>query len=134
MRLFRLCILSTLTLTYGLVPLARAQEQKTIVFVAGPKDHGRVDRHEYQKDLAVLRYCIDNAGLKDVRTLAFNGKAPSMRILNNASAIVMESSGDRIPEETHAIFPQDALTDHKSYDPYTLDRLKQVDELMKKGV
>lgn len=32
------------------------------------------------------------------------------------------------------MLPQDALTDHKSYDPYTLDRLKQIDELMKKGV
>ena len=90
-------------------------------------------RHEYQKDLAVLKYCIDNAGLKDVRTLEFNGKAPGMRILNNAAAIVLESSGDRIPEETHAIFPQDALTDHKTYDAYTLERLNQFDQLMKKG-
>jgi hypothetical protein len=23
-------------------------DQKTIIFVAGPKDHGCVDRHEYQ--------------------------------------------------------------------------------------
>ena len=114
---------------------AHAQETKTIVFVSGPKDHGPIGnaRHEYEKDLNVLKYCIDNAGLKDVRTRAFNGKAPSIRMLSNASAIVLESSGDRTPEETHAIFPQDALTDHKSYDPYTLDRLNQFDQLMKKG-
>jgi type 1 glutamine amidotransferase len=115
-------------------PAAMPPDQKTILFVAGPKDHGRVDRHEYQKDLAVLKYCVDNMGLNNVRTQLFNGKAPAMRILRNASAIVLESSGDRIPEETHALLPQDALTDHKSYDPYTLDRLKQIDELMKKGV
>jgi hypothetical protein len=106
---------------------AATPDQKTIIFVAGPKDHGRIDRHEYQKDLAVLKYCVDNMGLKNVRTQLFNGKAPGMRILSNASALVLESSGDRIPEETHALLPQDALTDHKSYDPYTLDRLKQID-------
>ena len=75
----------------------------------------------------MLKYCVDNMGLNNVRTQLFNGKAPAMRILKNASAIVLESSGDRIPEETHALLPQDALTDHKSYDPYTLDRLKQID-------
>src|SRR5690349_21366907 len=78
-------------------------DQKTILFVAGPKDHGRPDRHEYQKDLAVLKYCIDSMGLKNVRTQLYNGKAPAIRILKNASAIVLESSGDRIPEETHAL-------------------------------
>jgi hypothetical protein len=114
---------------------AFAQDARTIVFVGGPKDHGPMgnNRHEYLKDMAVLKYCIDNANLSGVRTRLFNGKAPSMRILSTASAIVMESSGDRTPEETHALFPQDALTDHKTYDSYTLDRLKQFDELMKKG-
>src|SRR3954470_13128884 len=81
---------------------AVAQDQKLILFVAGPKDHGRVDRHEYLKDLTVLKYCIDNAGLKNVRTQLVNGKAPAMRVLNSAAAIVLESSGDRTPEETHA--------------------------------
>src|SRR5881628_992489 len=76
-------------------------DQKTILFVAGPKDHGRIDRHEYQKDLAVLKYCVDSMGLTNVRTQLFNGKAPAIRILRNTSAIVLESSGDRIPEETH---------------------------------
>jgi type 1 glutamine amidotransferase len=54
-------------------------------------------------------------------------------VLKNASAIVLESSGDRTPEETHALLPQDALTDHKTYDAYTLDRLNQIDQLMKQG-
>ncbi|MEO8594610.1 MAG: ThuA domain-containing protein [Candidatus Solibacter sp.] len=109
-------------------------DQKTILFVAGPKDHGAVDRHEYQKDLLVLKYCIDNMGLKNVRTRLYNGKAPDVRFLKTASAIVLEGSGDRTPEETHPLLPQDAVTDHKSYDPYTTDRLKQIDEMMKAGL
>src|SRR5262245_38085736 len=97
-KLYVFSVLPALIVICSYVPAARAQEAKTIVFVSGPKDHGRMGnaRHEYQKDLAVLKYCIDNAGLKDVRTLEFNGKAPGMRMLNNAAAIVMESSGDRI--------------------------------------
>jgi type 1 glutamine amidotransferase len=128
------CFPAALAVSSFLFP-ALAQDQKTIVFVAGPKDHGRIGnaRHEYEKDLTVLKYCVDNAGLKDVRTQIFNGKAPSIRFLTAASAIVLESSGDRTPEETHAVFPQDAVTDHKTYDPYTVDRLNQFDQLMKKG-
>src|SRR6185436_11594198 len=80
-----------------------------------------------------LKYCVDNSGLKNVRTQLVNGKAPNIRVLKNASAIVLESSGDRTPEETHALLPQDALTDHKTYDAYTLDRLNQIDQLMKQG-
>ena len=123
----RLCLLLVVIGTLS------AQDVKTIVFVSGPKDHGRTARHEYEKDLAVLKYCIDNSNLTGVRTQAYNGKAPSIRVLSNAAAIVMESSGDRTPEETHALFPQDAVTDHKTYDAYTLDRLNQFDQLMQKG-
>ena len=118
-----------------MIGVSLAQDVKTIVFVSGPKDHGRMGnaRHEYEKDLAVLKYCIDNANLTGVRTQSYNGKAPNIRALNNAAAIVLESSGDRTPEETHAIFPQDAVTDHKTYDSFTLERLNQFDQLMKKG-
>ena len=53
---------------------AATPDQKTIIFVAGPKDHGRVDRHEYQKDLAVLKYCVDNMGLNERQDAAFQWK------------------------------------------------------------
>ena len=126
----------TALLFMSFVMASVAQDTKTIVFVSGPKDHGRMGngRHEYERDLAVLKHCVDSAGLQNVRTLAFNGKAPNIRVLNNAAAIVLESSGDRIAEETHALFPQDAVTDHRTYDAYTMDRLAQFDQLMKKGV
>src|SRR5207248_8555786 len=71
--------------------------------------------------------------LKDVRTQIFNGEAPAIRFLKTASAIVLESSGDRTPEETHGLFSQDAVTDHKTYDPYALDRLNEFYQLMKQG-
>jgi type 1 glutamine amidotransferase len=127
------CFLAAFGLASIVFP-ALAQDQKTILFVAGPKDHGRPARHEYERDLTVLKYCVDNAGLTNVRTQLVSGKAPSLQRLKNASVLVMESSGDRTPEETHALLPQDALTDHKSYDPYTTDRLKQIDQLMKQGM
>ena len=127
---FQLCCAALIALS------GFAQDAKTIVFVGGPKDHGPIDnhRHEYGKDMAALKYCIDNANLSGVKTRLFNGKVPNVRFLSSAAAIVMESSGDRTPEETHALFPQDAVTDHKSYDPYTTERLGQFDQFMKKGV
>src|SRR5689334_25289581 len=109
MKTFAFCGLPAAFLGLLSAQPAPPPDQKTILLVAGPKDHGRVDRHEYQKDMAALQYCIDHMALKNVRTQLFNGKAPAMRILRNASAIVLESSGDRIPEETHALRPQDAL-------------------------
>jgi type 1 glutamine amidotransferase len=114
--------------------IAQAQVPKTIVFVGGPKDHGAPDRHEYLKDLKVLKYCIDRSPAgKDLKTLVFNGKVPDLKRFTNVAAIVLESSGDRIGQETHALFPQDATTDGKTYDPYTLEQLKQFDALMKGG-
>jgi len=107
---------------------------KTIVFVAGPKDHGAPGRHEYMKDLTVLKYCMDHASnLNGVATRIYNGKVPALASLRNPAAIVLESSGDRTPEESHALFPQNDTTDQKTYDPYTTERLKQFDQLMKDG-
>ena len=111
------------------------QTRNEIVFVAGPKDHGVPGRHEYGKDLAFLKGCIDHSSdLKGVATKLYTGQAPDASELQNAAVIVLESSGDRIPRETHAIFPQDATTDHATYDSATFERLQSVDQLMKKGV
>ena len=108
--------------------------QKAVLFIGGPKDHGAPDRHEYLKDMNVLRYCIDHSAAgKDFKTLVFNGKIPDLKRFTNLAAIVVESSGDRIGQETHAVFPQDATTDGKTYDPYTMQQLAQLDNLMKAG-
>ena len=46
----------------------------------------------------------------------------------------LELSGDRTPEETHALFPPNDTTDQKNlHVPWTTQRLIQFDDLMKKG-
>src|SRR6516164_9204459 len=87
-----------------------AYAQKEIVFVAGPKDHGVPGRHEYGKALTLLKGCFDSAELKGISTKMYPGQPPEASGLKNAAVIVLNSSGDRIPKEAHAIFPQDATT------------------------
>jgi type 1 glutamine amidotransferase len=111
-------------------------KSKKIVFLAGPKDHGAPGRHEYEKDLRVLAYCLEHSSnVKGITTKVYVGKAPSIQELKDAAVIVVESSADRAPKEHHPLFPQDATTDHKTYDAATLAYLKEFDDLMmKKGV
>jgi hypothetical protein len=114
---------------------ASAQPSKKIVFIAGPKDHGVPGRHEYEKGLTVLKSCLDQSTqLKSISTQLIVGQGPEVSKLGDVAAIVLYSSGDRIPKETHAIFPEDATTDHKTYDAPTMERLMQYDALMKNGV
>ncbi len=127
------CLLAVAVVS-SLFFVARADDAKKIVFVAGPKDHGRPGRHEYSKDLAALKSCLDNAtNLKGVATVMYTGQVPAMSEVKDAAVVIVESSGDRIEKETHAIFPADAKTDHQGYDAATSERLQQFDGLMKKG-
>src|SRR5438552_3888546 len=92
-----------------------AQNAKKIVFVSGPKDHGAAGRHEYPKDLTLLKYCIDSAKDKSLTTELHVGKMPDLSQLQDAAAIVIESSGDRVNGEYHPLFPPDPTTpDHKT--------------------
>lgn len=133
--MFRLSCLLALAISLCAALALGAEGPKKVVFVSGPKDHGRPDRHEYQKDLTVLKYCLDHSSnVKNIATQLYAAPAPDVAELKDASVIVLESSGDRIPRERHALLPQDATTDHKSYDAATMERLNQFDALMKKGV
>jgi hypothetical protein len=119
-------------------PAAAASEKaatpKTIVFIAGPKDHGAPGCHEYEKDLRVLEQCLlaSPAG-KDVRTRFFTPKAPrDVAELDGAATIVVHSSGDRKENETHALFPSNNGKD----DWYSAEDdayLKALDGLMQRG-
>lgn len=111
-------------------------QTKEVVFIAGPKDHGAPGRHEYEKDLRVIAYCLENsANLKGIAAKVFTEKAPQdLSQLQNAAAIVLNSSSDRDPKEHHPLFPQDATTNHGPYDPQTAAYLKQFDALIAKGV
>lgn len=113
--------------------------KKKIVFLAGPKDHGRPGngRHEYEKDLrALAQYLETSPNLAgQVETKVYVGKAPrDLSELQDASVIVIESSSDRDAKELHPLFPQDPTTNHLEYDAETTAYLKQFDALVKKGV
>src|SRR5262249_36327769 len=68
---------------------------KKIIFLAGPKDHGRPGRHEYEKDLRALAKSLEESpNLKGIETKVFVGKAPrDLSEFQDAAAIVIESSG-----------------------------------------
>jgi type 1 glutamine amidotransferase len=116
-------------------PAAASGEKKTIVFLAGPKDHGRPGngRHEYEKDLRALAgYLETSPNLTNIQTKVFVGQAPrDLAELRDASAIIIESSSDRDPKESHPLFPQEPTTDRRTYDPETTAWLQQLDQLIK---
>src|SRR6187551_1383751 len=82
---------------------------KKILFLSGPKDHGAPGRHEYVLDLKTLAESFQNAtNLKGVTTEHIVGKAPTdMAAYKDVAVIVIESSSDRLDEETHPLFPAD---------------------------
>lgn len=88
-------------------PPATAQDRQ-IVFLAGPKDHGRPGRHEYEKDLRALAWSLENA-----------------------SVIVINSSSDRHERETHPLFPQAPTTDYHTYDEATVAYLRELNAMIK---
>lgn len=110
-------------------------QRKRIVFIAGPKDHGGPGAHEYEKDLRLLKRCLDTSpGIKGLSTAIHVGRAPrDIRELKDAATIVIHSSGDRLKNETHALFP---LHDEEKAGGYTEEDekfLRQLDRLMKQG-
>jgi hypothetical protein len=74
-------------------------------FAVGPEDHGAPGRHEYEKDLAALKACLDNANAGDIATQLYAGKVPDPAELKNAAVRSTPSP----------------------YDPLHTARLKQID-------
>jgi type 1 glutamine amidotransferase len=111
-------------------------QTKKIIFLAGPKDHGRPGRHEYEKDLRALAKALEESpNLKGIETKVFVGKAPrDLSEFKDAAAIVIESDSDRDAKEVHPLFPPEPSTDHRTYDPETTAYLKDLDALIKKGI
>ena len=112
-------------------PSAAAQG-RDIVFLSGPKDHGRPGRHEYEKDLRALAWSLEHAtNLDDVATRVYVGEAPrDLSVYENAAVIVINSSSDRIETETHPLFPPAPETDYHGYDPATTAFLDGLDSLI----
>ncbi len=110
-------------------------QSKKIIFVAGPKDHGMVGRHEYPDDLKALAYCLENSSnLKGITTQLFVGTRPSLEELKSAAAVVYHGSGDRTVKERHPLFPPNPNTDGKAFDGETTAYLKGLEGLMQKGL
>ncbi|MEO7412606.1 MAG: ThuA domain-containing protein [Opitutaceae bacterium] len=130
--------LSSLAITLALSASAilAADAPKKIVFIAGPLDHGRPPAHQYLAALEGIQYAFDTSpSLKGITTKLYKGQIPAdLHELDDAAVIVIESSGDKVQGETHAIFPLHVTPDQKNYPPDVVARLEQFDRLMKKGV
>jgi type 1 glutamine amidotransferase len=112
----------------------QVQTKKKIVFLAGPKDHGAVGRHEYEKDLRELAWQIEQATNlpAGIETAVLVGKAPrDLSVLEDASAIVIVGSGDWLRNETHVLFQQFQATDGRTYDAETTAYLQRLDQLIR---
>jgi len=107
-----------------------------IVFIAGPKDHGAPGAHEYEKDLSLLKKCLESSSnVKGLTTKLYSGRAPEdIGELRDASVIVIHSSGDGLARETHALFPQvDQKNPKAPHSPARKKYLEELDRLMKGG-
>lgn len=110
---------------------------KKIVFVAGPKDHGGPGAHEYEKDLQLLKECLDSSpNVKGITTQIHVGQMPDNLLgLRDVAAVVIHSSGDTQEKETHAVFPTHNRKDpDATYSKTDARRVGQLDGLMKRGV
>ena len=101
----------------ALLPLDSGE--KKIVLIAGPLDSHPRDTHEYEKNVILLKHCLETS-LKDVRVEAhFDGWPADPRTLDDADTIFLTSGGcDR------------RLEDHPLY---VGDRLAQLEKQMKRG-
>ena len=129
-------VLLTVVLLVAATSTAASQAQpprKKIVFLAGPKDHGAVGRHEYEKDLKELALQLEKAtNLRGIETVVLVGKAPrDLSVLDDAAAIVIDGSGDWQRNETNVLFQQFQATDGRTYDAETTAYLQKLDTLIR---
>ncbi len=99
--------------------LIDSSRSKKIVLIAGTLDSHPRDTHEYEKNVILLKHCLETS-LKDVRVEAhFDGWPADPAALDDADTILLTSGGcDR------------RLEDHPLY---VGDRLAQLERQMKRG-
>ncbi len=110
---------------------------KKIVLIAGPKDHGGPGAHEYEKDLLLLKKCLDTSpSVKGIRTEIYVAqRAKDVGQLSGAATIVIHSSGDTREDETHCLFPiHNKANPDATYSEADAEYIEQLDRLMKRGV
>ncbi len=111
---------------------AVAQDKK-VLFLAGPRDHGAPGRHEYERDLRTLAQSFENStNLPAVRTQIIVGALPrDLDAVKDAAVIVIHSSSERAANETHPLFPPNPSTNGRGYDPETAAYLQSLDALIR---
>lgn len=108
-------------------------EGTKILFLAGPRDHGAPGRHEYERDLKTLAQSLEQStNLPGIRTELLVGALPrDLEAVQDAAAIVIDSSSDRADNEIHPLFPPNPTTNGRGYDAETTAYLKALDELIR---
>src|SRR4051812_40856102 len=106
---------------------------RKILFLAGPRDHGALGRHEYERDLKTLAQSLEQStNLKGVSTQLIVGSLPrDLAAVQDAAAIVIDSSSDRAEGETHPLFPPNPTTNGRGYDPDTTAWLRSLDDVIR---
>ena len=104
-----------------------------ILFLAGPRDHGFPGRHEYERDLKTLAQSLEHSSnLHGVTTQLIVGTLPrDLAAVQDAAAIVIDSSSDRAADETHPLFPPNPSTNGRGYDEDTTAYLQKLDDLIR---
>jgi type 1 glutamine amidotransferase len=112
---------------------AQAPAAKKILFLAGPRDHGMPGRHEYERDLRTLSESLEHSGnLRGITTQLLVGAVPrDLAAVQDAAAVVIDSSSDRADNEIHPLFPPNPSTNGRGYDPETTAYLKSLDDLIR---
>jgi type 1 glutamine amidotransferase len=110
------------------------QEPIKIVFLAGPKEHGAVGRHEYEKNARVMAWILENATNLEtlpIETEVLVGPAPrDLSVLADADLIVMEGNGDWLPNETNLFFEQAAVHNGRTYSAESMTYLNALNRMI----
>jgi hypothetical protein len=108
-------------------------QPKKILFLAGPRDHGGPGRHEYERDLRTLAESLERStNVSGITTQLLVGSMPrDLALVKDVAAIVINSSSDRLGNETHPLFPPNPSTNGRSFDPATTAWLTQLNDVIK---
>lgn len=100
-----------LALLLAVVPAAAPERAKKIVLIAGPLDSHPKDSHEYERNIILLRHCIEasptfNGARVEVH---FNGWPADPAALDDADTIFITSGGCDRKLEDHPLYVGDHL-------------------------
>jgi hypothetical protein len=127
-------VAALLALAFASASSPAAAQEKKILFLAGPRDHGAPGRHEYERDLRTLAQSLERSpNVPGIRTQLIVGRLPAdLAAVAGSAAIVIHSSSDRHAEETHPLFPPNPSTNGRGYDAATTAYLEQLSEIIRR--